>query len=111
MDKKAKMRDLSPKNTIRYILLYFISSCLIGLLMHFLLKADIDYTIEFKIFVILFVVIHGAIGIGILLRKRWGLRLFRWYLLMLLIAFPIGTYLSIKMKKYIKKINLENYFY
>ena len=104
------MFEFTPTKTIRFILYYFFTACFIGLLLHFLLISDTDYTIEFEIFVILFTTIHGVIGLGILIRKRWGFWLFQWYLSMLYIAFPIGTYLSFKIKKHINKINLQKYF-
>ena len=64
------MFELSPMKTVRYIAYYFITACIIGLLMHIFLMFDIDYTFEFKIFVMLFIVLHGVIGIGISTKKQ-----------------------------------------
>lgn len=50
---------------------------------------------------------HLAVGIGVLFRKRWGFTVFKGYLYLLYIGFPIGTYIGHKTLKYIDENNIE----
>jgi hypothetical protein len=47
-------------------------------------------------------------GIGILSLKKPGFYLFKFFLFVLFLAFPIGTIISFKSLKYIKKNNVRN---
>jgi FtsH-binding integral membrane protein len=49
-------------------------------------------------------------GIGILVRRQWGYYLFKLFLYVLLLAFPIGTIISYKTLTYIKKNNIRSLF-
>jgi hypothetical protein len=44
-----------------------------------------------------------ATGIGILARKLWGYYLLKSFLYILLMGFPIGTFISIKSLRFMKK--------
>jgi len=49
-------------------------------------------------------------GIGLLTRKKIGYYSLKLFLYVFLIGFPIGTIISYKILKYIKKHNLKNLF-
>jgi hypothetical protein len=49
-------------------------------------------------------------GIGILKRKVWGYYLLKSFLYLLLLSFPIGTFISYKSLKYMKKNSIRKEF-
>jgi hypothetical protein len=49
-------------------------------------------------------------GIGILSQRKWGYFLFKFFLYSLLLAFPVGTIVSYKALKYMKKNNIRALF-
>jgi hypothetical protein len=49
-------------------------------------------------------------GIGILIRQKWGYYLFKFFLYVLLLAFPIGTIISYKSLAYIKEKDIKYLF-
>ena len=49
-------------------------------------------------------------GIGILARKTWGYYLFKFFLYVLFLAFPIGTVVSYKSLAYMKKNDIKDLF-
>jgi hypothetical protein len=49
-------------------------------------------------------------GIGILSQKRWGYYLFKVFLYVLLLAFPIGTLIAYKSLSYIKRNNIKELY-
>jgi len=100
-------------NPFKIIIIFgycLISMGCIGLIMHFSLQYNISYTIEFKIFVLLFSVFHFLIGSGVIFKKRWGYYLFKLYLTLLYFVIPIGTYIAIKTFKYINKHCIKDFF-
>ena len=55
-------------------------------------------------------IVHLIIGIGIAFEKKWAFRSLKIYLYLSLLAFPIGTYLSYSVLKFIKKNRIASYF-
>ena len=49
-------------------------------------------------------------GIGILTRKVWGYYLLKSFLYVLLLSFPIGTFISYKSLKFMKKNSIRKEF-
>jgi uncharacterized membrane protein YfcA len=49
-------------------------------------------------------------GVGVLTRRKWGYYLFKIFLYVLLLAFPIGTLIGYKSLKYIKRNNIKRLF-
>ena len=87
-----------------------IVSSFIGLIMFYGLVNDSNYDSSFSYFIAFMVVVHFFVGLGIVLRKSWGMDLFKCYLYILFLGFPIGTYIAIKTLKYIKNNNADKYF-
>jgi len=82
----------------------------LGLLLHLLLRHDVRYTFEFQIFILLVSFFHILLGMGVTFKKKWSFNIFRYYLYLLYLAIPIGTYVSIKTLEYIKKYDIKNKF-
>ena len=78
--------------------------------MHFLLLGGGRYTIEFKIFVLVFFLLHALIGVGLTSRSLWGFYFFKYYLYVLYIAFPIGTFIAHKSLKLLEDKNYKKMF-
>jgi len=49
-------------------------------------------------------------GIGVILRARWGYFLFKLFLYLTILAFPIGTIISYYTLSYMRRHRLEQYF-
>jgi predicted MFS family arabinose efflux permease len=50
-------------------------------------------------------------GVGILSMKKWGYYLFKFFLYFLIIVFPIGTIVSYKSLKFIKKNKIRDMYF
>jgi len=100
---------LKPINLFAY--LYFMGFGLIALAIPLTAKSsqsDVDY---FYIFCYIFSFIHFLIGYGILVRKKWGFYLFKYYLSYFLrLGYPIGSVIAKNMLDYIDKNNVEDLF-
>lgn len=57
-----------------------------------------------------FAVIHFLIGIGVSLENKLAYYAVKQYLYLALIAVPIGTYLSLKILKFINKYSIDSEF-
>ena len=56
------------------------------------------------------IVLYFLTGIGILKRKVWGYYLLKFFLYVLLLSFPIGTFISYKSLKFMKKNSIRKEF-
>jgi hypothetical protein len=50
-------------------------------------------------------------GIGIIAQRKWGYFLFKFFLYVLLLAFPVGTYVSYKALRYMNKNDISAMFF
>jgi len=98
---------LAPINLFAKILIW---ASAIGLYFIYLVLTDPSFDSDFVVFLVVMVVSHTIIGVGLLLRKRWGFFLFKGYLFVLYAGIPIGTYIAIRTLKYIRSHKLERYF-
>ncbi len=95
------------------IALIFLSACGIYPLVALYLTEDRPPDIDVHEFVTFFVLMGGwylTTGIGILLRSRWGYFFFKFFLYILLLGFPIGTFIAYKSLKYIKGNDIKTLF-
>ena len=53
---------------------------------------------------------HVATGVGLMMLKKWGFVLFKCFLFVGVLAFPIGTVISYVTLSYIKKHRVEENF-
>jgi hypothetical protein len=49
-------------------------------------------------------------GVGVVLQRKWGYWLLKATLFMLMLGFPIGTYISYKTLSYMKKHQIKRHF-
>ncbi|MCP3876647.1 MAG: hypothetical protein GY699_26360 [Desulfobacteraceae bacterium] len=69
-----------------------------------------SFKMEFRSFAISVSLFHFVIGLGVLLKKKWGYYCFRLYLYLISVGFPIGTFIGLKMLKYIDKHDVKKFF-
>lgn len=82
----------------------------IAILMHlFSLKND-SHATNFTSFTVAVSLFHFIIGLGVILKKKWGYYCFRVYLYLLSIGFPIGTFIGLRTLKYIDKNNVKKFY-
>jgi hypothetical protein len=75
-----------------------------------LLKKNQSYSTEGIIFVATVATWYVVTGIGILRRTRSGYYLLKSILYVLLVSFPIGTFISYKSLTFMKKKSIKNEF-
>jgi hypothetical protein len=93
------------------IVLIFFSAC--GIYPLVLLYSIEDRPPDIHEFVIFIVLMGGwylTTGIGILLRSKWGYFFFKSFLYILLLGFPIGTFIAYASLKYIKRNDIKTLF-
>ena len=64
-----------------------------------------------NVFVITITAWYLITGIGIISMQKWGYYLFKLFLYVLFLAFPIGTIISFKSLKYMKSNDIKNHFF
>ena len=69
-----------------------------------------DIGIQHSIFGIALTLWYLLTGIGVLIRKKWGYYLFKSFLYLLFICFPVGTVISYYSLGYVKKNKLIREF-
>jgi hypothetical protein len=100
-------KDIRPILIFSYVL---IGSGIIGIFMFFNLLYDSNFDKIFCIFIGILTGWHLLTGIGIVLLKKWGFFLMKFYLYVLYLGFPIGTLIARKLFGYIKNRNIKAYF-
>ncbi len=95
------------------ILLICFSICGIFPLLSLYFMKDRPPDIDVNEFVTFFVLIGGwylITGIAILLRRKWGYFFFKFFLYILLLGFPLGTFIAYKSLKYLKRYDIKALF-
>jgi hypothetical protein len=80
------------------------------LILHFALQDNVEYTIGFQFFIMCVCFMHAFLGAGVVLKKRWAFLCFKYYLYMLFLVIPIGTYVAVITLRYMKKHNFHMLF-
>jgi hypothetical protein len=70
---------------------------------------DIEHIFEVWLFIGIISLFHLLLGVGIINKSRLGFGVFKSYLRLMYLVFPIGTYISRKTLEYIEKNNIERY--
>jgi len=94
-------------NIYGWTLIAFFCGCLYILWITFEIEND---SVSLDYFGITISLWYLATGIGILARQNWGYYLFKLFLYVLLICFPIGTIVSYMSLKYMKANNIKSLF-
>lgn len=63
---------------------------------------------SFVIFISINIIFHLLLGIGVIMQKMWGLHLLKIYLYILVLGFPIGTYIGVKSLRYIRENKIQD---
>ena len=89
--------------------------CLIVLaFLSYFYTVNVSYYIRFSNFLfyggIIISTWYLVTGVGILIRQKWGYYLFKAFLYVLLVSFPIGTIISCLSLQYMKKNNVKDLF-
>ncbi|MCW7753293.1 hypothetical protein OOT00_04750 [Desulfobotulus sp. H1] len=77
------------------------------------------FVIEYRFFEYLFLkyfcfivsIFHLFVGLGIIFKEKWGYYLFKLYLYLIAVGFPIGTLIGLKMLKYINDNNIKSRYF
>lgn len=88
---------------------FFVALGLCGFLILLTKLQDIEQVVAVWLFIGSISLFHLLLGIGVILKNRLGFGIFKGYLQLMYIAFPIGTILSKKTIEYIEKNNIERY--
>jgi hypothetical protein len=100
-----QMNDLY--RPLRYFAYFFIVIGLLGFVTLVLDLCETKYLPVVWTFVGSVSLFHLLLGMGVLFRKKWGFTIFKGYLYLLYIGFPIGTYIGYKTLKYIDENRIE----
>lgn len=82
----------------------------LGLAYDLFQKGGVYANSNFFLFIIITMFVHMVVGVAILSKKRWGLLVFKCYLYLMLLAIPIGTYISHKTLQYLKENNIARIY-
>ncbi len=74
-------------------------------------RAEQEYPFLFFNFWVGSTIFYFLTGIGIIFPTRWGYLLFKLFLYLLFMAFPIGTYISYKTLSYMKRHQIKRHFF
>lgn len=100
------MKDLyEPIKRFGYFLMM---TGIAGLLVLFIFLIDVKFRVAVWVFISTVSLFHFLLGAGIVLRKKAILPLFRAYLRLLYLGFPLGTLIAKETLRYIEKNNVEN---
>lgn len=95
---------------VRFAGIFCITVTLLGLLFQSYSLSKFEFNISFKYVVTIVSIAHLLVGFGILSKKLWGYYIMKTYLYFWLLGFPIGTLLSLKALKYLKKNEIKKFY-
>jgi hypothetical protein len=90
-----------------FILLLFSCGCIYTIYVSSSIEGSPFYQNYFGVGITLW---HLLTAIGVLAKTKWGYYLFKSFLYVLLVAFPIGTLIAYKSLKYMKRKNIKRLF-
>jgi len=101
--KNKTMIDYSLFRPVKVCRVGCIIFTIIALIFHYDTLTNPEANQSFKYFVTIINVWHLFTGIGILMQKMWGYYLMKFYLYVMLLAVPIGTYFSLRCLRYLRE--------
>jgi hypothetical protein len=66
--------------------------------------------LPFQIFILVNFIWYLLMGLGLIKQWIWGYNMLKFYLYIISIGFPIGTYIGIKSLRYLKENNIKYFF-
>lgn len=100
-----KDKDIKPINIFGYFLIAMGAICIL-----FAYWAHLKGFNPPIYFVIAVTTWYLLTGVGVIKQTTWGYYLFIFFLYVLFISFPIGTYISYKTLSYMKRKEIKKYF-
>ncbi len=91
-----------------YVLITF---SIAGALFFYWVSLQVEWKPSDTYFILVSAFWYVITGIGIIKLTRWGYYLFKIFLYLLFICFPVGTFISYKTLKYMSRNNLKAYFF
>jgi|GEM_PF-1466508 len=91
-----------------YVLIIFFGGCLYTVYVTSQIQDRPIYSFYFGNIISLW---YFITGVGLLARRIWGYYLFKVFLYLLFLAFPIGTIISYKSLQYMKRNDIKNLFH
>lgn len=82
----------------------------LGIIVLFSSLLDVEYRYIVWPFITGTSLFHVILGFGLVHKIRWAFPLFKGYLRLLYLGYPLGTYLSKTTLRYVEKHQIENYF-
>jgi uncharacterized membrane protein YfcA len=86
--------------------IFFVAVAIFGFVFH---KDSLNEP-GFRWFIIIMTVWHLFTGLGILFKRIWGYYLLKFYLYVIVLGIPIGTWISMRSLKYIKENEIKRFF-
>jgi hypothetical protein len=103
-------RKLKPINVFAYVISTFGMVCIVLAITIFLSDQEFFRPSWFTLLGVIQALTFLIGGVGVVMRKPWAYYVLKIILYWLLIAFPIGTVISVKMLNYIKKNKIKHFF-
>jgi len=104
----VKINTFNDHKPIQYFLIVLILAVFLGALMCLItINDDLSF---YSPFTLLMLIWHAVTAIGMMSKYKWGLYLFKFYLYVLYIGFPIGTYIARKYLSYMENHEIEKCF-
>lgn len=104
------MKDNHDLNNINIFGYFFISIGLGGILTALNWVLQKNYDNGFLLFILISGLVYFVTGLALILKQKWGYYLIIFFLKILYIGFPIGTYISKKGLRFLKKDEVKNIF-
>jgi hypothetical protein len=103
--------DLARPIRLFGIVLIILSVLSLGVFVYWLALAQFVQTGYLPVLMLLGVdVLVFSTGLGVATSKKWGFRLFRVFLYVMLFAFPLGTMVSYVTLRYISRNQIQQYY-
>jgi hypothetical protein len=114
MDKIDRGHMRLDNNRIRPIIIFgyvLIGLSIAGVLFFYWVSLRVELEPSHIYFILISAFLYVITGLGVIKLTRWGYYMFKIFLYLLLICFPIGTLISHKTLKYMSRNNLKAYFF
>ena len=104
-------RNIFPLDIISVFLIFSVAYTVFELNIKWIYDFDVDAArIVFETIIYFFCAISFLAGIGVLLRRRWGVFFLKVFMWMAFPAFPIGTIFSLWLRSYLKNKDIYSLF-
>ena len=105
---------IGNNNKMRPIIIFgyvLISVSVAGIVFFYWVSLQVELKLGDIYFILITAFWHIITGLGVIKSTKWGYYLFKLFLYLLFICFPIGTLISYKTLSYMKKNNIKRYFF